>query len=145
MAKEVISALPYNLEAEQSLLGSIMIDQELQYEIRANLKTEDFYLESHKLIFEGICSILDNNKVVDVITLTDQMGKTPVNTGRKRKVDIANLSEEMERNTTLERAGGIKYLSDLSRATPSASNYEYYLGIVKRDSILRKLIREVGS
>ena len=44
MAKEVISALPYNLEAEQSLLGSIMIDQELQNEIRANLKTEDFYL-----------------------------------------------------------------------------------------------------
>ena len=141
MAKEIISALPYNLEAEQSLLGSIMIDQELQYEIRANLKVDDFYLESHKLIFEGICSILEDYQVVDVVTLTDKMSKTKVNDGKKRKVDIAKLAEEMERKTTLERAGGIKYLSDLSRATPSASNYEYYLNIVKRDSILRKLIR----
>ncbi len=141
MAKQIISALPYNLEAEQSLLGSILIDKELQYEIRSNLKVEDFYLESHKLVFEGICSVLDENKPVDVVTLIDKMGKTPVNEGRRRKVDLANLAEEMERKTTLERAGGIQYLTEISRATPSASNYEYYLNIVKRDSVLRKLIR----
>ncbi len=141
MAKQIISALPYNLEAEQSLLGSILIDQELQYEIRSNLKVEDFYLESHKLVFEGICSVLDENKPVDVVTLIDKMGKTPVQDGKRRKVDLASLAEEMERKTVLERAGGIQYLSELSRATPSASNYEYYLKIVKRDSVLRKLIR----
>ncbi len=141
MAKQIISALPYNLEAEQSLLGSILIDKELQYEIRSSLKVEDFYLESHKLVFEGICSVLDENKPVDVVTLIDKMGKTPVNEGKRRKVDLANLAEEMERKTTLERAGGIQYLTEISTATPSASNYEYYLKIVKRDSVLRKLIR----
>ena len=143
MAKEVISALPYNLEAEQSLLGSIMIDQELQYEIRANLKTEDFYLESHKLVFESICSVLGDNKPVDFITLTDKMSKTPVKSNKK--LNLASLVEEMEKNTTLSKAGGIQYLSELSRATPSASNYEYYLEIVKRDSTLRKLIRSAES
>ena len=142
MAKGVISAMPYNLEAEQSLLGSILIDQEFQYEIRSKLKTEDFYVESHKLVFDSICSVIDSNKPVDIVTLTDKMSKT-INekSSKRRKVDIAVLAEDMERKTTLERAGGIEYLSELSRATPSASNYEYYLKIVKRDSTLRKLIR----
>lgn len=141
MAKEVISALPYNLEAEQSLLGSMLIDPELQFEIRSQLKTEDFCVESHKLIFEGICSVLDGNKPVDIVTLTDEMSKTTYSKNGKRKVNLVNLAEELEKNTTLQKAGGFEYLSELSRATPSAANYEYYLKIVKRDSILRKLIR----
>lgn len=141
MAKEVISALPYNLEAEQSLLGSIMIDQELQFEICSRLKVEDFYLESHKLVYESISAIILENKPVDIVTLTDKMKKTPLELGRRRNLDIAKLAEEMEKKTTLERAGGIEYLTELSRATPSAANYEYYLKIVKRDSTLRKLIR----
>lgn len=145
MAKEVISALPYNLEAEQSLLGSIMIDQELQFEICSRLKVEDFYLESHKLVYEGISSIIQENKPVDIVTLTDKMSKTSTNLGRRRNIDIASLAEEMERKTTLEKAGGIAYLTELSRATPSASNYEYYLKIVKRDSTLRKLIRSAEA
>lgn len=145
MAKEVISALPYNLEAEQSLLGSIMIDQELQFEICSRLKVEDFYLESHKLVYEGISAIILENKPVDIVTLTDKMKKTPAELGRRRNLDIAKLAEEMEKKTTLERAGGIEYLSELSRATPSAANYEYYLKIVKRDSTLRKLIRSAEA
>ncbi len=142
MANNVISALPYNLEAEQSILGSILIDKELQYEIRAELKRDDFYMESHKLVFDSICSVLDDNRPVDIVTLTDEMSKKPVEPAKKRKkVDLASLAEDMESKTTLEKAGGIEYLSVLSRATPSAANYEYYLKIVKRDSILRKLIR----
>ncbi len=141
MAKEVISALPYNLEAEQSLLCSILIDKELQFEIRSKLKVEDFYVESHKLIFEAMCGVLDGNKPVDVVTLTDAMSKTPAEKPHKRKVDIGSLLEELEKKTTLEKCGGIEYLSELSRVTPSAANYEYYLDIVKRDSTLRKLIR----
>ncbi len=142
MANNVISALPYNLEAEQSILGSILIDKELQYEIRAELKRDDFYMESHKLVFDSICSVLDDNRPVDIVTLTDEMSKTSVKpAGKRKKVDLASLAEDMESKTTLEKAGGIEYLSVLSRATPSAANYEYYLKIVKRDSILRKLIR----
>lgn len=145
MAKEVLSALPYDLEAEQSVLGSMLIDVELQFEIRSKLKVEDFYLESHKLIFDGICSVLDSNRPVDVVTLTDEMAKTPVSSGKKRKADIASLAREMENNTTLQKAGGIEYLYELTRATPSAANYEYYLEIVKRDSTLRKLIRSADE
>ncbi len=143
MAKE-INSLPYNLEAEQSLLCSILIDRDMQYEIRAKLKTEDFYVESHKLIFEGICSVLDGNKPVDVITLTDEMSKTPT-TNQKRRVDVATLAKEMEIKTTLQNAGGIDYLIELTTVIPSSANYEYYLEIVKRDSTMRKLIKGAGD
>ena len=143
MANNVISALPYNLEAEQSILGSILIDKELQYEIRAQLKRDDFYMESHKLVFDSICSVLDASKPVDLVTLTDNMSKTRSKNKKRVRgnVDVVSLAEDMESKTTLEKAGGIEYLSALSLATPSAANYEYYLSIVKRDSTLRKLIR----
>lgn len=143
MANNVISALPYNLEAEQSILGSILIDKELQYEIRAQLKRDDFYMESHKLVFDSICSVLDASKPVDLVTLTDNMAKTRSKNKKRVRgnVDVVSLAEDMESKTTLEKAGGIEYLSALSLATPSAANYEYYLSIVKRDSTLRKLIR----
>ena len=113
------NVLPHNLEAEQSLLGSILIDMELQYEIVSKLKENDFYAESHKLIFTAMYEITSQNKPVDLVTLSDAM----------------------EKSTTLERAGGITYLTDLTRITPSAANYKYYLDIVKRDSTLRKLIK----
>ena len=141
MAKEIKTTLPYNLEAEQSILGSMLIDPELQFEIRSRLVTEDFCVESHKLVFEGICSVLDDNKPVDIVTLTDEMNKTAYLKNSRRKVDLVTLAEALENRTTLEKAGGIEYLTELSRATPSAANYEYYLNIVKRDSVLRKLIR----
>ncbi len=145
MEKGIISALPYNLEAEQCVLGSILIDKELQFDIRAKLVREDFYIESHKLVFDSICSVLDNNKPVDIVILSDEMSKTPIKKDKRKKVDLATLVKEMEKNTTLSKAGGIEYLSELSRATPSASNYEYYLNIVKRDSLLRKLIRSADD
>ena len=113
------NAMPYNLEAEQSVLGSILIDMEYQYEIMSRLKERDFYLESHKLIFDAMYSIINKNKPIDLVTLSDAM----------------------EKSATLEKAGGIEYLTDLARITPSAANYEYYLDIVKRDSTLRRLIR----
>ena len=112
-------ALPYNLEAEQSLLGSVIIDMELQYEIMSNLKEDDFYLESHKLIYSAMYQILAENRPIDLVTLSDAM----------------------DRLSTLEKAGGMDYLTVIARATPSASNYKYYYDIVRRDSTLRKLIR----
>ncbi|MBE5742168.1 MAG: replicative DNA helicase [Clostridiales bacterium] len=117
------NAMPYNLEAEQSVLGSIIIDMELQYEIMSKLKECDFYLESHKLIFDSMFSIINKNSPIDLVTLSDAM----------------------EKSATLEKAGGIDYLTVLARITPSAANYEYYLDIVKRDSTLRKLIRSADE
>ncbi len=117
------NAMPYNLEAEQSVLGSILIDMELQYEIISKLKEGDFYLESHKLIFAAMYQISAANTPVDLVTLSDVM----------------------EKNATLEKAGGMDYLTSLARTTPSAANYAYYLDIVKRDSTLRKLIRSADK
>ena len=53
------NAMPYNLEAEQSVLGSVLIDMEYQFEIMSKLQQADFYLESHKLIFEAMSKILN--------------------------------------------------------------------------------------
>lgn len=115
--------LPYNLEAEQSVLGSILIDMELQYEIVSKLKESDFYLEAHKFIFASIFSLNAKNRPVDVVTLSD----------------------DMEKCATLEKAGGMDYITELAKSTPSAANYQYYLDIVKRDSTLRKLIRSADE
>ncbi len=123
MQQSKTNAMPYNLEAEQSVLGSVLIDMELQFEIMSKLKEGDFYLESHKLIFDAMFSIINKNNPIDIVTLSD----------------------EMEKKATLEKAGGIDYITDLARITPSAANYEYYLNIVKRDSTLRKLIRSADE
>ena len=88
--------VPYNLEAEQSILGSMLIDPELQFEIRSKLDVNDFCVESHKLVFEGICSVLDDNKPVDIVTLTDEMNKTAYMKNTRRKVDLVTLAEALE-------------------------------------------------
>ena len=117
------NSMPYSLEAEQSILGSILIDMELQFEIMTKLKESDFYLESHKLIFSGMQSVFASNVPVDLVTLSDAL----------------------EKSATLDKAGGIDYLTSLARMTPSAANYAYYLEIVKRDGTLRKLIRSADK
>ena len=123
MPQKRSGVLPYNLEAEQSILGSVLIDMELQFDIMSTLNESDFYLESHKLIFTAMNSIISQNIPVDLVTLSDTM----------------------EKLSTLEKAGGMDYLLSLTRVTPSAANFRYYLDIVKRDSTLRKLIRGAGD
>ena len=123
MAKDNINAIPYNLEAEQSLLGAILIDKEVQFEIATKLKIDDFFIESHKLIFDAMCSVLMINKPVDVVTLTDEMSKTPYIQDKRRNLNLSELAKALESKTTLEKAGGIEYLSELTRVTPSAANY----------------------
>lgn len=113
------SALPYNLEAEQSILACLIIDQEIQLETISCLAEEDFYTESHKLILGSMKDIVRQNKPVDIVTLSDMM----------------------EKNATLEKAGGIDYITTILQNMPSSANYRQYLEIVKRDSTLRRLIR----
>lgn len=119
MALDKINSMPYNLEAEQSLLGCIIIDQELQIDIMSELRIDDFYVASHKLIFEAMTNISAMNKPIDIVTLSDSM----------------------EKSFVLEKAGGMQYLASIASSVPSASNYSFYLDIVKRDGILRRLIR----
>lgn len=116
---EKISALPYNLEAEQSLLGCLLVDQEIQLDVISRLKESDFYTEAHKLIINAMKDVARGNKPVDIVTLADMM----------------------EKNATLEKAGGMSYITTLARSMPSSANYEYYLQIVRRDGTLRRIIR----
>ena len=118
MAKN-INEMPHNLEAEQSLLGCLLLDGEIQLELLASLSEDNFYTESHKHIINAMREIYEQKKAVDLVTLTDQL----------------------ERNTALEAVGGISYLTDLTRIVPSTANYKYYYEIVLRDGLLRKLIR----
>lgn len=119
MAKAVKGkTLPHNIEAEQSCLGCVLIDSNAPAGILGDLKVEDFYIESHGIIFEAMLNLYMDNKPIDLITLSDSL----------------------EKSGLLESVGDIEYLAKLSNMLPSAFNYEYYVDIVKRDSLLRQLI-----
>ncbi len=111
--------MPHNLDAEAALLGCLLIDESVQSEILESLREEDFYQESHRLILSAMKSVLGGHKTVDVVTLTDRL----------------------DRDGNLARAGGLQAITDLSENTPSAANYKQYLAIVRRDSVNRALIR----
>ena len=110
--------MPNSLEVEQSVLGCIMIDSEATINIIAQVLPEDFYSETHKLIYEAMVSLYNKNVNIDIITLTD----------------------ELEKSGRLNTVGGVGYLTTLTNVVPSAASYENYVKILKRDSTLRQLI-----
>ncbi|MBQ3219892.1 MAG: replicative DNA helicase [Clostridia bacterium] len=114
-----LGEMPHSLEAEQALLGCLLLDTRIQIEIVAFLKEEDFYAESHRYIFHAMKDIISRNQPVDLVTLTDTL----------------------EKQGALEQAGGIAYITELTNVMPSSANYQRYLDIVTRDGMLRKLIK----
>lgn len=119
MAKAKTNVLPNNLEAEQALLGCLLIDNEVQTELLDKLGEDDFYQESHKLIVGAMRAVFNARKPVDIVTLADQL----------------------ENENCLAKVGGQSYITELATMTLSAANYRSYFEIVKRDSIHRRLIR----
>ena len=115
--------LPHNIDAEAALLGCIIIDGDIQTEVIESLKEEDFYQKSHRDILRAMRAVFEGKKTVDVVTLTD----------------------ELDREGTLDSVGGLQYITELAQITPSAANYKQYLQIVKRDAINRALIRAAKS
>lgn len=116
---ETLSRIPpHSMEAEQSVLGSMLLDKESVAAATDFLRGEDFYAQSHKEIFEAIIEVFDQNEPVDLVTVVEQL--------RQRG--------------TLEAVGGVGYVNDLSMAVPSTANIRYYVGIVEEKSILRRLI-----
>ena len=111
--------IPHNIEAEQSVLGCILIDDNVGFQIMNLIKVEDFYTEAHKNIYESMLSIYGASKSIDYVTLTD----------------------DLEVKGLLEAVGGFDYIFTLTNIVPSAANYKHYVEIIKRDSVLRKLIR----
>lgn len=114
-----INTMPYNRDAEMALLGCLLIDNEIVAEVVDKLNEDDFYIESHQYILRAMQRVFNSRKPVDLVTVSD----------------------ELENEGGLEKAGGIVYLTDLTQITPSAANYKSYYEIVSRDSMNRKLIR----
>ncbi|MDE7395180.1 MAG: replicative DNA helicase, partial [Clostridiales bacterium] len=110
--------LPHNNEAEQAVLGCVLLDADAPTHITSALEPGDFYSKAHAKIFEAMVAIYHRNIPVDVVTLT----------------------QELDTMGALESVGGLTYLADLSNAVPGAANYKHYVGLVKKLSTLRKLI-----
>ena len=110
--------LPHSKEAEQCVLGCAFIDTDASYNIMATLKEEDFYIEVHKIIFSAMYKIFSSNTPIDFVT----------------------VNESLEKSALIDSVGGVDYLIELTNAIPSASNYRYYMDIVKNNSVMRQLI-----
>lgn len=110
---------PQNIEAEQSVLGAMLIDKEAIAKTSEILNSEDFYREAHRVIFNAIMELYNKNEAVDMITLTDIL----------------------RRDGKLEDVGGIAYVTSLANAVPTAANVKYHADIVAEKSVLRQLVR----
>ena len=119
---ESLKIPPHSIEAEQSVLGGLMLDNEAWMVIGDKLSETDFYRQDHRLIFRAIAYLASQQKPLDVIT----------------------LSEWLKENRSLEDAGGLAYLATMAKDTPSAANINAYADIVREKSILRQLI-SVGT
>jgi len=110
---------PHSVEAEQALLGGLLLDAAAWDNVADAVTREDFYRPDHQLIFEAIANLVGEGKPCDVVT----------------------VSQQLERTAQLEGAGGLAYLSSIARDTPSAANVRAYADIVRERSLLRQLIR----
>jgi replicative DNA helicase len=111
---------PQNIEAEQAVLGAILLDSEALVVCQERIRAEDFYRTAHQRIFEAMTELSEENEPIDLVTLT------------------AKLKDKQ----LLEEVGGVSYLSELANAVPTAANVDYYAAIVEEKSMLRRLIRE---
>ena len=114
---------PHNIEAENSVLGSLLIDPEAILKLAPFLRAEDFYTEENQWIYEACLSLYDRNEPINQIT----------------------LAEELSRQGRLESIGGIAYLSHLVSQVPTSVYVEHYAQIVHRLSVMRQLIRAAGQ
>ncbi|MGQ9647471.1 MAG: replicative DNA helicase [Thermodesulfobacteriota bacterium] len=110
---------PQNVEAEQSVLGGILIENDAINKVLEILTPENFYRESHRKIFHALINLSARDEPADLITLTNEL----------RKMD------------QLDAVGGASYIASLIDSVPTAANIEYYAKIVKEKSILRQLIQ----
>jgi replicative DNA helicase len=113
---------PHSIEAEQAVLGGLMLDVSAWDQVADMVRTRDFYRPDHRLIFDAVAALAGNGKPVDVVTVSEQLQK---------------LGE-------LENAGGLAYLATLARDTPTAANVRAYAELVRERSLLRQLI-EAGT
>lgn len=109
---------PHSLEAEQSVLGGLMLDNQAWDKVSERVTSKDFYRPEHRVIFESMQRLADQSTPLDVITLSDAL----------------------EVDEKLDRIGGLAYLTELAKNTPSAANISAYANIVRERAILRQLL-----
>jgi replicative DNA helicase len=109
---------PHNIEAEQSVLGSLLVDRDAIIRVASYVRAEDFYISANGTIYQAILDLYN----------------------RREPTDFLTLSDELERKSMLEEVGGLGYLSSLLNIVPTAVHVEYYGRIVERTATLRRLI-----
>lgn len=118
--KNLNDKIPINIEAEQAVLGAILISKDTSMAIdEINLKVDDFYRSSHRIIYRAMLMLFKANKPIDNLTVIEYLNKT----------------------NELEKAGGIACITSLVNCVPSASNIKYYADMVKDTAIRRKYIQ----
>lgn len=124
MAKSVVMAkkVPYSLEAEQAVLGCILISENSALNICSVLKEDAFYSVAHKNIYHAMMKLYSQNAPIDFVTVTT----------------------ELDKNGQIDQIGGYEYITNLTNIVPTSANYEHYMNLVKRDYTLRQLI-DVGE
>lgn len=114
---------PHSREAEESVIGAVLLSEEAVNEVMDVIHPEDFYVPAHQAIFEAMRELFDTSQAIDAVT----------------------ISEVLRRRGELEKIGGIQYLTRLVDIVPSTSNVAYYAGIVEEHAKRRELIRAGAS
>ncbi|MFC1517956.1 replicative DNA helicase [Candidatus Margulisiibacteriota bacterium] len=120
VAENTAKLPPQNIEAEQSVLGALLIDKDATAKVVEILHPESFYKEAHHWIYQAILNLFSNNEPVDLVTVTDELSKL----GK------------------LDAVGGRVYVSEIINSVPTSANIEYYAKIVEDKAILRELITQ---
>jgi replicative DNA helicase len=115
---EILRMPPHNIEAEQSVLGSLMLDKDAIIKVADLVRADDFYKDAHSDIYETVIELYDKHEPIDVLS----------------------LSNRLEEKGQLERMGGSSYLASLVNSVPSASNVAHYAKVVQKKALLRRLI-----
>jgi replicative DNA helicase len=115
--------LPHNIDAEKSVLGSILVNNENYYKVVENLRAEDFYLDAHRVIYRQMMDLIERSKAIDLIT----------------------IQEELVRASQLESAGGINYLAGLLDGIPHLVNIDHYIEIIGEKSLMRQMINSANK
>src|SRR5262245_40329612 len=111
-------SLPHSIDAEKSILGSILVNNENYYRVIEFLRPEDFYFDAHRVIFRQMMQLMEASRAIDLIT----------------------IQEELLRASSLESAGGIDYIAGLLDGIPHLVNIEQYIEIIREKALYRQMI-----
>lgn len=115
---DTLKVPPHSIEAEQSVLGGLMLDNQAFDRVAELVVAQDFYTRTHKLIFEAMTKLVEASQPIDLIT----------------------ISENLEKNNQLDTVGGFAYLAEIAKNTPSAANIDAYASIVRERAVVREMI-----